>query len=69
MLLQSFVADPVSMQGRSNLNNMEMAYARQVGYDIFFCVDQYHTNTVSRLLFAAFYFAIHIQAFWVACKE
>ncbi|KAK3085381.1 hypothetical protein FSP39_002489 [Pinctada imbricata] len=27
---ESFVAEPVSMHGRSNLDNMEMAYARQV---------------------------------------
>jgi hypothetical protein len=30
ILLQSFLAEPVSIQGRSNLDNIEMAYARQV---------------------------------------
>lgn len=29
---QSFAVDPVSMHGRSNLNNIEMAYARQVKF-------------------------------------
>ena len=30
--LQSMVNDTVSMRGRSAMDNVEMAYARQVGY-------------------------------------